>query len=369
MSNKIQEKHLYLSEIKDERQKILINKMKDEYLTTGKFAKDQTVVSPKIMSSLIAVSGLGLTSISADLSGILFMATANPATLMRIGIGVGSAQMGATGIIAQAPFIPIASSLPVVGPIIAMQALSSIVILQQFNALHKKLDSIRESIDKVLIRQEATIVGELFSAVSITDEIYEQYSKSGSFSTDMLVRLALTERDAIRLSVRYNILENMQDDNNTNSDIYLMVLASFLHLRVKYLRTCVNLQENPSFMKHSSESFKETLHDNLSLWNKLIRRPAEIKSEIDKIEKRLEVGKIQQMARKITLDKELTKLKDEYTSSLSLVNNIQSDFYQLIEDVKKMVETDSENQEMPTLLYWKDEDGTHCIATNELFAA
>jgi hypothetical protein len=103
------------------------------------------------------------------------MATAPTASLMQmstsLGSGFGSAVMGPTGIIAQAPFIPIASSLPVVAPILAIQAMSTVTMLQQFEALDKKLDAIKNSIDIAIERNEATHIGELINAVDVIDDI------------------------------------------------------------------------------------------------------------------------------------------------------------------------------------------------------
>ena len=209
---------LVISEFNGEIRQRILDKMNMEYLSTGKFVKDQRSISPKILSSLMLSSGAAGTAISATMSSSLFMATANPATLMSLGSGVGSAVMGAHGIVAQAPFIAVASSIPVVAPLMVMQALSSIVLLQQFSAMDKKLDAIKGSIDKMLARQEVTKVAELFAAVNIVDEIYLQYGQTGRFSTDMLIRLALAERDALILSRRYEMLENSEARNSTAND-------------------------------------------------------------------------------------------------------------------------------------------------------
>ena len=53
---------------------------------------------------LPTLGGAGMAS-SSLLAGNVFLATANPATLMMIGTGVGSAVMGPAGIVAQAPFV------------------------------------------------------------------------------------------------------------------------------------------------------------------------------------------------------------------------------------------------------------------------
>lgn len=84
------------------RDKIIEN-FNQHFLIEGDHIKNGGISSPKTMLSLLggSASSLGLAGIT---SGQLFMATANPATLMSIGNGVGSAVMGTSGIVTQAPF-------------------------------------------------------------------------------------------------------------------------------------------------------------------------------------------------------------------------------------------------------------------------
>jgi len=108
-------------------------KVQGDHINTGGKASELCI--PTLLAS-----GSGALGITAATSGTLFMATANPATLMAIGNGVGSAVMGASGIIAQAPFISVAGALmPVVAPLLAFQALSTIMIMQQFKSVNEKL--------------------------------------------------------------------------------------------------------------------------------------------------------------------------------------------------------------------------------------
>ncbi len=360
---------LVVSEFNGEIRQRILDNLNKEYLLTGKYVKDQRSVSPKILSSLMLSSGAALTAVSATMSSSLFMATANPATLMTLGSGVGSAVMGAHGIVAQAAFIPVASSIPVVAPLMVMQALNSVVMLQQFSVMDKKLDAIKGSIDKMLARQEVTLVAELFAAVNIVDEIYLQCGQAGRFSTDMLIRLALAERDALILSRRYEMLENSEARNSTasdfaNYDTFCTMMASFLNLRVKYLRTSVDIQENPQFVQRSSESFVALLKDDINLWDKLLNKSDEMKSDIEEMAAELEnVKGLQRIAQK-SKEKELSRKKDEYANAMEKERVILKDFHALIDIAKQMSETISV-QALPTLLYWHDDEGEHCIATNE----
>ena len=71
---------------------------------------------------------MGSTAASSLLASNVFLATANPATLMTIGTGVGSAVMGSSGIIAQAPFVAASSALlPVVAPVMLFMTVSSAI--------------------------------------------------------------------------------------------------------------------------------------------------------------------------------------------------------------------------------------------------
>jgi hypothetical protein len=235
--------------------------------------------------------------------------------------------------------------------------------------MDKKLDAIKGSIDKMLARQEVTKVAELFAAVNIVDEIYLQYSQTGCFSTDMLIRLALAERDALMLSRRYEMLENSEARNSTandfaNYDTFCTMLASFLNLRVKYLRTCVDIQENPQFVQRSSESFAALLKDDINLWDKLLNKSDKMKSDIEEIATQLEnVKGLQRIAQK-SKEKELSRKKDEYANAMEKERVILKDFHTLIDIAKQISETTS-TQALPTLVYWHDDEGEHCIATNE----
>jgi hypothetical protein len=360
---------IVVSEFSGEIQQKILDKMNREYLSTGKYIKDQMSVSPKMLSSLMLASSTTGTAISAAVSSSLFMATANPATLMSSGQGVYSAVMGTHGIVAQAPFLAVASSIPVVAPLMVTQTLSSIVMIQQFGAIDKKLDTIKSAMDKMLARQEVTKIAELFSAFGIIDEIYLQYDQTGIFSTDMLIRLALAERDTMILSMRYEMLEESQDsdasvDSYANYDTYCTMLSSFLHLRVKYLRTCVDIQENPQFVQRSSENFTTLLQDSINLWNKLLHKSDKIKIDISEAVKQAEQVKGLLKVVQMTKEKELSRKKDEYTALLEKERVILKDFHTLIDVSKQMCEPTT-TRAVPTLVYWHDQEGEHCIATNE----
>ncbi len=228
---------------------------------------------------------------------------------------------------------------------------------------------IKEAIDKIMARQEVTKLAELFSAVHTVDEIYYQYNKSGRFTTDMLIRLALVERDAKILSRRYEILENSNTEGISDNDIYnydtfCTMLSSFLNIRVSQLRVNVDIQENPESAQHSSDSFMVLLKDTISLWNKILHKSDKMKSDIDGMSTKLESAKGLQKIAQLTKEKELSRMKDKYTAAIEKERVILRDFHSLIDTVQQIVEQ-TNDQSLPTLIYWCDHNGEHCITTNE----
>ncbi len=361
---------------------LMISSLREGYLTTGNYVPDAKAVSPQgAMSLAVAGAAAGATALSAAFSSTLFMATANPATLMTLGSGVGSAVMGASGIVAQAPFIAVASSLPVVAPILAIQALTTAVMMQQFKQVDRKLDAIKGTLDKAIARAEATHAGELLAASRIVDDVYSQYSLEGSFSHDMLVRLALAERDVRALAARFRQLvaargttnvDDLADVQQANYDAHSAMLASFVELRISYLRVCVDMQENPKSANSSMERLKAVIDDGIVFWQQLQDRSRALKNEILGLEEKLR--DMNWAARNFpggegaALEKELAKRNAAYTSTMESEREIMSEFHSLIESARatrKALDAPASEATSPTLVYWKDETGEHSFVTEQ----
>lgn len=319
---------------------------------------------------------------SAAFSSSLFMATANPATLMALGNGVGSAVMGAGGIVAQAPFIAIASSIPVVAPILALQALSTAVIMQQFKLVDRKLDTISRTLDRVIARIEATHAGELLAASRIVDDVYQQYIFEGAFSNDMIVRLALAERDARALAARFRQLVEareipsageLHEVQQTNYDAHSAMLASLVELRVSYLRVCIDMQENPKSVSHSTDHLKHSIDDGIAFWEYLQNRSQAIKAAIRELEQRRQgLGWQDKLpgGERASVEKELVKLKASYALTMESELEITSEFHALVDAARSTREAIEASSPMsgatsPTLVYWKDDVGEHSFVTEE----
>lgn len=379
---------LAVFEFQGELRELLISSLREGYLATGNYVPDAKAVSPQgAMSLAVAGSAAGATALSAAFSSTLFMATANPATLMTLGNGVGSAVMGASGIIAQAPFIAVASSLPVVAPILAIQALNTAVMMQQFEQVDRKLDIIKSTLDKVLARVEATHAGELLTASRIVDDVYSQYSMEGSFSHDMLVRLALAERDAKALAARFRQLVearsttdvgDLEEIQQANYDAHSAMLASFVALRVSYLRVCVDMQENPKSVSTSMEQLKSVIDDGIEFWQQLQDRSRALRDGIQQLETKLQEMNWAERnfpgGEGAALEKQLAMRNAAYTSTMESEREIMTEFHSLIASARgtrKALDapTPTVGKGTPTLVYWKDETGEHSFVTEENLVA
>ena len=356
----------------------LLSSLKRGHLEAGRYTPDARALSSQTMLSMLSTgSAAAGTAISAGLSSTLYMATADPSTLMQIGSGVGSAVVGSGGISAHAPFIPVAASLPVVAPLMAMQALTAAVTLQQFKQVDQKLDSIKKKLDEAIAREEATITAELLSASDIADEVYRHFQENGEFSNDMLIRLAMAERDVRRVALRARFLvdshtiEDATDEgkiHRANYDAQSAMLATFLELRVAYLRLSVDMQENPKSVPGSVEQLQVTLEDGAALWDRLLHRSSAIKEELEKIrDKRNDMNPL---VRKLNREKAIDSLEAAYTLTLESEKRISQGFDALIRDAQETLQAIKQrttpSAQPPSLLYWQDETGDHCIYTNEI---
>lgn len=366
---KLEQPSIQLLEIQGEGRKQLIQKLAQNYLSTGMYAKNQMSISPTVMSNLIATSGIGLTAISSSFSSTLFMATANPDLLMKLSSGgVGSAVMGGGGIVGQAGFIPVADSLPIMAPIIAMQVMSTLVIMEQFKVVNKKLDVIQKEINQILLRQEVTSIADLSSSIDVVDELYSQYSTIGYFSQDMIIRLALVERDAGKLKARYEILDSINENTASaykNSDAYFTLLSSLLLLRIKYLRLCLDTQENPEFIKYSTVNFQNILEHTLFVYGNFRNRSKALKKLNDSEGESTNKNPLDMIPMFKGTDMKKEKIKNEYISMLEIENKITEEFGSAIQEMRKLQEIDNRNNLDVNLLYWQDTTGVHCIATDE----
>lgn len=267
----------------------MVAQYREQWATSGSLVGNGGKVAPSTILSVVGAAG-GSVGVSTAMSGQLFIATANPATLMAIGNGVGSAVVGsAGGIVAQAPFIAASSAIiPVVAPLIAFQAISTFMTMKQFAKIRQDLARVERALERVLHRTEATFASELVALSQRLESLEDQFSDERQFSTDMIVRLALVEERVGALCERYKLLNGAQEVSGDASetdfdfkthDSRLAVIASSMTLRVGYLRLALSLQDSPSRTARLVEVFG-TLCDEHERLLEEVKKDGELAREI-----------------------------------------------------------------------------------------
>ena len=417
--NKDNNSSLALLQFNGKVKNVIIKEMNDRLLLRGEYIENGAHSSPKTISTLLTAAGsVGL---SGAMSGQLFMATANPATLMTIGNGVGSAVMGAGGIVAQAPFIPLAGAImPVAAPLIAFQAMSTLMILNEFKIVNQKLDDIKNLIERIIERDEATNIGIIFSALNRLSEIEEQFNITKCFNQDMIIRINLLENSINPLFERYNylytsakktvveekieynefgdklleiasnpwitgiwsILAKNELDKRPNTrlvvspqdakfkkrDAYFAILTSILDIRISYLRVKLNMQESPEYIHSSVERFHDKIELYKLIWVKIKNDYKEIQELSKNIEETLvSMNWWEKNLPTFLAGKRKERIEKEKALKIMKEDNIfsQDTLNKFIENSKESIDGLIKN--CPSnLIYWQDSLGVHSYYTNDL---
>ncbi len=275
----------------------------------------------------LPVLGAGSTVVSSLFAGNLFLATANPATLMKIGEGLSTAVVGPTGkIIAQAPFIPAGGAIiPVVAPVMFFMTVSSMMMSIRFDQIQASLDHLATAVEQLIVREVAGDYGIIRSAMERLRDISAEFEESRRFTQEMRIRMALVEKDVNILRHKYDILSTRSVDavlgaDLAVSDINLFTICSLADIQVDRLRLKLALQENPDDV---SRSFK-----TLVLKTDLYRRSFTDLLENDSVkeyENKLKdsVNKMNWWARNISARKK----HDDKVADIEAVGNIRDGSY------------------------------------------
>ena len=114
---------------------------------------------------------------------------------VSIGTGVGSAVMGPSGIIAQAPFIAASSALlPVVAPVMLFMTVSSVITGARLDRVQRALGALSESLQRVRHLMEADDFARFESAAEHLDEVGSQFEHGQRF-TEGKLKLVSAKRD------------------------------------------------------------------------------------------------------------------------------------------------------------------------------
>lgn len=353
----------------------MLARYREQWAKTGSLVSNGGKVAPSTILSVIGAAG-GSVGLSTAMSGQLFIATANPATLMAIKGGVSSAVVSASGsIVGQAPFIAASSAIvPVVAPLIVFQAISTFMVMKQFALVRKDLARTERALERVLHRTEATFASELVAISQRLESLEEQFADERQFSTDMIVRLALAEERVTALCERYKLLNGSQDVAVDASeadldfkvhDSRLAVIASSMGLRIGYLRLALSLQESPARTGRLVESFVALCdqHDNLlKAIKKEGKKTSALVKELDKAVESMSwyqsnVPSWLGGSRSERVESEQTSEKLQRHRERQL--EVERQEVSAAKDLGKQARNAIGGSEDLALVYWKDEFGEH----------
>ena len=221
------------------------------------WSEDQPFQSGGAIDStwLLPTLGAGSTAASSLLAGNVFLATANPATLMTIGTGVGTAVMGPTGIVAQAPFIAASSALmPVVAPVMLFTTVSSVMMCASLDRAQQTLGRLSEVVERVRRLLVAEDYARFETAAEHIDEIRSEFEHARRFASDVPDRVARVDHDVGVLRSKYGLLMTGAVDSEDGarvavSDLNRFFLASLYDIQIDVLQLHLALQNDPDVVE------------------------------------------------------------------------------------------------------------------------
>ena len=228
---------------------------------------------------LLPLLGAGSTTASSLLAGNVFLATANPATLMTIGSGLGSAVMGAGGIVAQAPFVAASTALiPVVAPVMLFTTVSSVVMGARLDRVQRSLGRLYDVVESVRRLLDADDHARFETAAEQLEEIQSEFEDQQRFPEDADIKLALVKNEVKQLRQKYGRLltgdiDSEESARSAVSDLNRFFLASLHDIQADLLRLHLALQSDPDFVElrqsrlrqkieRYGEDFRQILNDD-----------------------------------------------------------------------------------------------------------
>lgn len=357
----------------------LIASLTKNLAATGKYTPDARAVSSQVLGSTAStVTAVASTVASATIAPTLFMATANPATLMQLGSGVGSAVMGASGIAAQAPFIPVAASLPVVAPLALMGIVNTAVTMRQFQAVNAKLDTIANTLTNLLVRADITQIAGLIAASKTLGDITEEYGELGHFTPSMTARFAVAEQslaavarrqELLLLSAESRALETDTPIDDVIRDVNAAGLAYITEVQVHALHVALALQECPALVTKRTQQLTECIAHTNDRWSELKNLSERVKAKITEYEEAEQKKSWGEWGKKPFSGPahDFPALKQRREKILENEKALIDEHGSKLEAFKELSQSLREQQDsLATLVYWRDEAGEHSFITEQL---
>ncbi len=242
----------------------------------GRSPKSGAVIESAWLQSLFATGSTAASSLAA---GHLFVATANPETLMVIGEGVGSAILSGGRIVGQAPFVAAGGSaiLPVVAPLMLFTAVSSLITGARLDRIQRELGALAEVVSRMRHVMEAEAYGRFQQAATELDDIGSQFEHGQRFTDVMKMQLVQARAAMGVLRNQYGLLASRKirssvDARAAVSDINLFFLSSLMDLRADALHLVLTLQDNPGFAGKRQATLARRLDERRGRIRKLLEQ-------------------------------------------------------------------------------------------------
>ena len=184
---------------------------------------------------------------------------------MTIGTGVGTAVMGPTGIVAQAPFIAASSALmPVVAPVMLFTTVSSVMMCARLDRAQRTLGRLSEVVERVRALLDAEDYARFETAAERIDEIRSEFEHARRFASDVPDRLARIDHDVGVLRSKYGLLLTGAVDSEDGaraavSDLNRFFLASLYDIQIDVLQLHLALQNDPDVVEFRLSRLREKL--------------------------------------------------------------------------------------------------------------
>ena len=323
-----------------------------------------------LSTSCLPLLGAGSVAASSLAAGNVFLATANPATLMSIGSGVGSAVMGTGGIVAQAPFIAASSAiLPVVAPLAVFMAVSSTMLSARFDRLQPSLDSLTEAIHYLMKRDINDDCARALSALARLQDIAGEWDLSHRFTDDMKVRLALVERDLSVARFKHGLAINEPaPGKDTGAGVasaalkmrtmpvewHLYALSSVAGIHAEGLRLRLAVQENSADLGRRVEALDSSIQSFRSGAGELLEGNW-LEQYLEALEKSLkETGWLRS---KVFQRRRRKVLKNTAEQAKAIRDNELAQVQDSIRTWLQAMEERDEIARRQTIVYYRDENG------------
>ena len=337
------------------------------------WSTDQPFQSGGVVDSkwLLPMLGAGSTAASSLLAGNVFLATANPATLMTIGTGVGSAVMGPTGIVAQAPFVAASSALvPVVAPMMLFSTVSSVMLCARLDRAQQTLGRLSEVVERVRDLLVAEDYARLEAAAERIDEIRSEFEHSRRFASDVSARLAKIDHDVSVLRSKYGLLmsgdvKSEEGARAAVSDLNRFFLASLQDVQIDVLQLLLAIQNDPDVVEFRLSRLREKLQryaerfrqvrgdDRVGAYHR------ELKGQLDK-----STGVVPRVLMRMRRFLPSGLRFGDLAAELDKVRDIRRDFDAAQTRAVQWVDaTDAvmDESRRPSLIFYREPDGEHAL--------